>query len=80
MEAIRPLWQILLTGEEAPLSCHECGAILTYLAELGVAGVDEEVLWARARQHLAQCPECEAYYRRQVERLEALLAGKEAYF
>ena len=76
MNSARPLWQILLTGEKQTLSCRECSAILTYLAELGAAGVDEPVLWELIKRHLAKCPDCEAFYRRQIEKLEALYLGK----
>lgn len=73
----RPLWQILLEttrSDRINLTCHECVTILEYLADLGVAGVNEDSLHTAALRHLAQCSEC---YQEFFEHLQILEAYKE---
>ena len=76
MNPLRPLWQLLLKTavprSNSPLSCADCFSILEYLADLGPAPDDWPTLVQRARQHLATCPDCQAYYQARLDALAAL--------
>lgn len=67
---VRPLWRILLEERRESLTCEECTAIIGYLADLGAAGVDGQLLMKAARQHLGQCPDCQRHYEHHLHVLE----------
>ena len=76
----RPLWKLLLdslnptTLAQRPLTCRECFTILEYLADLFSQKqnlVSPKVLQQAAQHHLETCPDCQAYYQRRLEELEA---------
>lgn len=72
----RPLWRIWLeiTGIShlTSLTCAECYAVLEYLADADLAGIDHETLFQAARQHLADCPDCQEFYRKRLDEWAAL--------
>lgn len=70
---MRPLWRILMVARRETLTCEECAAIIGYLADLGAAGVDGQLLLKAARSHLGQCPDCRKHYARHLRALEERL-------
>ena len=72
----RPLWKLLLEsagiGRNTSLTCSDCFAILQYLADASITGVDRMVLLGAARQHLNKCPDCQEYYQQRLDELESL--------
>jgi hypothetical protein len=72
-ETGRSLWKLLLktidVNNNAALTCSECFAILEYLADADLAGVDRDILLPLARQHLHACPDRQQYYRQRLDQL-----------
>ena len=77
----RPLWQLLLdtavTHPPQSLTCADCFAILEYLADISQESSAIPNLIQRARQHLAACPDCQTYYQKRLDELEAELEDSE---
>jgi hypothetical protein len=69
-----PLWRILLKAQaqpEAPLTCDECIAVLDYLADQAIRGVNLDSLRQAVHKHLSRCPDCRAEYLKWLRELEA---------
>lgn len=78
---VRPLWQLLLEtavpSKNFSLTCSDCFTILEYLADINQETSNKPKLIQKARQHLAACPDCQAYYQQQLDELEAKLKYEE---
>lgn len=73
----RPLWKLLLEtavpDDAPPLTCPECFAILEYLAALSPTYDSWPNLIEKVQQHLATCPDCQAYYQKRLDEFNTLL-------
>jgi hypothetical protein len=52
------------------LTCYECFAMLEHLANMAIAGADDNDLKIAVQRYLTHCPDCQGYYDERIEALE----------
>jgi hypothetical protein len=64
--------QNIYNTQDEELSCSECFDLVSHFVEMELSGADAVAKMPRVKQHLGQCPACQAEYEtlRDLQRLE----------